>query len=83
MRAVLLEIHVFETLFVCLLQTAEERHQQWCTAITHPIMTPVRHSIRHQLCLRLLAGRAAGAWAGRDEKTKAKHGAHVTGRSCR
>ncbi|KAK2871300.1 hypothetical protein Q8A67_023827 [Cirrhinus molitorella] len=57
--------------------------RQWCSAITHPIMTPVRHGIRHQLCLRLLAGRAAGAWAGRDEKTKAKHGAHVTGRSCR
>lgn len=57
--------------------------RQWCTAITHSIMTPVRHGIRHQLCLRLLAGRAAGVWAGRDEKTKAKHGAHVTGRSCR
>lgn len=51
--------------------------RQRCTAITHPIMTPVRHGIRHQLCLRLLARRAAGAWAGRDEKTKAKHGAHM------
>lgn len=30
--------------------------RQRCTAITHPIMTPVRHGIRHQLCLRLLAG---------------------------
>lgn len=34
--------------------------RQCCAAITHPIMTPMRHGIRHQLCLCLLAGRGHG-----------------------
>lgn len=54
---------------------------EWCSAITHPIMTPVRHGIGHQLCLWLLAAERRATGAGRDEKTKAKHGDHVTGRS--
>lgn len=41
---------------------------------------PVRHDIRHQLFLSLPVGR--GGWSGcRNEKTKAKHVAGVTGRS--
>ncbi len=86
LRPVSLEICVFAILFVNLLQTTEERHQPGSGVLQSHIQSWPLWGMASGIscvCACWRGGRqAAGAWTGRDEKTKAKHGAHVTGRSC-